>query len=121
MPLSSSSADTRSHPAACTVGPIAAVREASPSPACEGDTITFSYTPNEGPLAGQNPYLGILGEGVFPMADNGGTWTYVPTPDADGFDAAVTDIRFTPTAGPMNASGGGGDPYFELTIHAQIQ
>ena len=32
-------------------------------------------------------------------SDNGATWTYAPTPNADGVDPAVTDIRINPKGG----------------------
>ncbi len=52
--------------------------------------------------------------------DNGATWSYTPTPNADGFDSSITDIRLLPI-GIMNASSASGSPYFELSIQAQIQ
>lgn len=52
-------------------------------------------------------------------SDNGTTWTYTPTPDADGFDASVTHIRLKPS-GSMNPDTGT-DPYFELRFRARLQ
>ena len=50
--------------------------------------------------------------------DNGVTWTYVPVPDANGYDAAVTTLRLRPKGTmPGNA---GGDPYFELRFRVTI-
>ena len=50
--------------------------------------------------------------------DNGATWTYVPVPDADGYDAAVTTLRMRPKGTmPGNA---GGDPYFELRFRVTV-
>ena len=40
--------------------------------------------------------------------DGGVTWTYVPVPDANGYDAAVTTLRLRPK-GTMPGNGGG-DP-----------
>jgi hypothetical protein len=51
--------------------------------------------------------------------DNGATWTYVPTLDADGCDAAVTNIRMQPK-GTMPGNGGG-DPYFELRFRVVVR
>lgn len=51
--------------------------------------------------------------------DNAATWTYVPTPDANGFDPAVTHIRLRPQ-GPMNGAGGG-DPYFEVVFRMRLE
>ena len=51
--------------------------------------------------------------------DNGATWVYVPTPDADGCDIAVTHIRMQPK-GTMPGNGGG-DPYFELRFRVVVR
>ena len=50
--------------------------------------------------------------------DGGVTWTYVPVPDANGYDAAVTALRLRPK-GTMPGNGGG-DPYFELRFRVTI-
>jgi hypothetical protein len=50
--------------------------------------------------------------------DSGATWTYVPVPDADGYDAAVTTLRLRPK-GTMPGNGGG-DPYFELRFRVVV-
>jgi parallel beta-helix repeat protein len=49
--------------------------------------------------------------------DGGATWVYVPVPDANGYDAAVTDIRMRPK-GLM--PGGVGGPNFELQFHVMV-
>jgi hypothetical protein len=50
--------------------------------------------------------------------DAGVTWTYVPVPDANGYDAAVTALRLRPKGTmPGNA---GGDPYFELRFRVTV-
>ncbi len=50
--------------------------------------------------------------------DGGVTWTYVPVPDANGYDAAVTTLRLRPKGTmPGNA---GGDPYFELRFRVTV-
>jgi hypothetical protein len=49
--------------------------------------------------------------------DGGATWTYVPVPDANGYDAAVTDIRLRPK-GVM--AGGVGGPNFELQFRVLV-
>jgi hypothetical protein len=51
--------------------------------------------------------------------DNGVTWTYVPTPDADGCDGAITHIRLQPK-GTMPGNGGG-DPYFEMRFRVMVR
>jgi hypothetical protein len=50
--------------------------------------------------------------------DGGSTWTYVPVPDVNGFDAAITTLRFRPK-GTMPGNGGG-NPYFELRFRLTI-
>jgi parallel beta-helix repeat protein len=50
--------------------------------------------------------------------DNGATWTYVPVPDANGYDAAVTTLRLRPQ-GTMPGNGGG-NPYFELRFRVKV-
>jgi hypothetical protein len=50
--------------------------------------------------------------------DGGTTWTYVPVPDANGYDAAVTHLRLRPKGTmPGNA---GGDPWFELRFRVTV-
>jgi hypothetical protein len=51
--------------------------------------------------------------------DGGVTWGYVPTPDADGCDAAVTHLRVRPT-GAMAANSGSGEPSFELQLRVRV-
>jgi uncharacterized repeat protein (TIGR01451 family) len=50
--------------------------------------------------------------------DNGGTWTYTPTPDASGFDALVTNIRVRPQ-GSM-AAAGASNPSFTITFRIKV-
>jgi len=50
----------------------------------------------------------------------GAPYTYVPVPDAQGFDPLVTGIRVNPT-GVMNASAGGNDPSFNLLISIRVE
>lgn len=40
---------------------------------------------------------GNMSDSLSFSADNGATWTYVPSADADGCDAAVTNIRVQPS------------------------
>ena len=62
-----------------------------------GTDVTFSNQPGGGP-----PY------------------TYVPTPDAEGFDASVTGLRIAPT-GSMNAAASGNTPSFNVTLRIRIE
>ena len=50
--------------------------------------------------------LNSLTDDVDFSNDGGTTWTYVPVPDANGYDAAVTDVRLRPK-GTMPGNGGG--------------
>lgn len=52
--------------------------------------------------------------------DNGGSWTYTPVPDVDGYDASVTNIRVNPK-GVMRASNGTDDPTFTLRFQVRVQ
>jgi hypothetical protein len=82
-------------------GPIAFVN-GSPSSA-----LTFTFTA-----------LNSLTDDVDFSNDSGATWTYVPVPDANGYDAAVTTLRLRPKGTmPGNA---GGDPYFELRFRVLV-
>jgi uncharacterized repeat protein (TIGR01451 family) len=47
-----------------------------------------------------------------------GPWTYVPVPDADGFDGAVRAMRVAP-GGTMNAAGGG-NPSFTIQFRVRL-
>jgi len=50
-------------------------------------------------------------------SDGGTTWTYAPTADAEGCDAAVTDIRMR----PKGTMPGGGNPNFELQFRVLVK
>ncbi|OQX63498.1 MAG: hypothetical protein B5M56_02760, partial [Desulfococcus sp. 4484_241] len=52
--------------------------------------------------------------------DNGATYTYVPTPDADSCDSAVTNIRVNPK-GQMDGASGGNQPSFQLRFRVQVK
>ena len=47
--------------------------------------------------------LGSTTDDLEFSSDGGATWTYVPTPDANGVDSAVTGIRVNPK-GVFNAN-----------------
>jgi hypothetical protein len=51
--------------------------------------------------------------------DGGVSWTYVPTADAQGCDAAITHIRMRPK-GTM-AGQGAGSPSFELSFQVVVK
>jgi uncharacterized repeat protein (TIGR01451 family) len=48
-----------------------------------------------------------------------GPWSYVPVPDANGFDAAVRAVRITP-AGVMNGAAGANNPSFTVSFRIRI-
>jgi len=48
-----------------------------------------------------------------------GPWGYPPSPDANGFDAAVRAVRISP-AGVMSAAGGG-SPAFTIQFRVRIK
>lgn len=52
--------------------------------------------------------------------NNGSTWTYVPTPDATGFDSNVTNIKIT-MSGTMNSANNGNNPSFSLKFKVKIK
>ena len=82
-------------------GPVAFVN-GSPSSA-----LTWTYTA-----------LNSTTDDVDFSNDNGATWTYVPVPDANGYDAAVTTLRMRPK-GTMPGNGAG-DPWFELRFRVTV-
>jgi hypothetical protein len=51
---------------------------------------------------------------------NGSTYTHIPTPDADGYDAAVTHVRVSP-AGTFAASDGSNHPAFSLVFRVKVK
>ncbi|MBI5562575.1 MAG: DUF11 domain-containing protein [Deltaproteobacteria bacterium] len=51
--------------------------------------------------------------------DGGTTWTYTPVPDADGYDAAVTNIAVSLT-NSFNAASGGNNPSFSLKFRVRV-
>ena len=80
-----------------------------------GDPIVFI----DGPIASGLAYSYAADVTFSDQPGGGAPFTYVPTPDANGYDAAVTGMRIAPT-GTMNASGGGGDPSFEITFRVRV-
>jgi uncharacterized repeat protein (TIGR01451 family) len=69
-----------------------------------GSGLTYTYTS-----------LSSKTDRIDFSSDGGATWTYVPVPDASGCDAAVTNIRVTPS-GTMN-----GSSYFSLRFRIQVK
>src|SRR5574341_792780 len=54
------------------------------------------------------------------QAGGGAPYTYTPSPDADGFDAAVTGMRINPT-GTMSGASGGNNSSFSLMFKAKVK
>ncbi len=51
--------------------------------------------------------------------DGGNTWSYTPTPNAEGYDPAITHVRVR-LRGAMSANSGGDDPGFELRWRVRV-
>jgi trimeric autotransporter adhesin len=52
--------------------------------------------------------------------NNGASWDYVPSADGDGYDNAITHIRFRPS-GQMNADIGSDSPWFEVMFEVGVK
>lgn len=50
----------------------------------------------------------------------GAPYNYIPIPDAQGFDPAVTGFRVNPQ-GAMNAASGGNNPSFNILMRVRIE
>ena len=72
-----------------------------------GSALTWTFTA-----------LNSLTDDLDFSSDNGATWTYVPVPDANGYDAAVTDIRMRPKG--LMPGQGSGSPNFELQFRVIV-
>ncbi|MEO1034948.1 MAG: hypothetical protein AAFX44_05235 [Pseudomonadota bacterium] len=62
---------------------------------------------------------GLTIAGIEYSDDDGASFGYVPTGDANGFDAAVTDVRIT-LAGTLPGIGIAGEPTFSLALAARV-
>ncbi|MCG2595271.1 DUF11 domain-containing protein [Ramlibacter sp. XY19] len=72
-------------------------------------TLTFSYTS-----------LSSTTDDLEFSSDDGATWTYVPVPDASGFDAAVTNLRVKPRGRMVGWSGAGAYPGFSFSFKVRL-
>ncbi|MFQ5982589.1 MAG: hypothetical protein ACE5KS_04355, partial [Woeseiaceae bacterium] len=81
-----------------------------------GDPIVFV----DGPVASGLGYVFTNDVEFSNQIGGGPPFIYVPTPDVDGFDSAVTDIRVVPT-GSMNAASGGNFPSFRILLRLRVQ
>jgi len=81
-----------------------------------GDPITFV----DGPIASGLSYSYATDVTFSNQGDGGAPYNYVPTPDAQGFDPAVTGIQIMPT-GTMNAATPGNNPSFNILVRIRIE
>lgn len=70
--------------------------------------LTYTYT-----------NLASTTDNLYFSNDNGTTYTYIPTPDANGYDANVTNIKIVPQ-GLMNPSSGSPSPSFTIQFKVKI-
>ena len=64
--------------------------------------------------------LGDTNDDVAFSDDGGATFDYTPTPDANGIDVGVTNIRINPK-GTFQGNTGAGDPSMQLGIKTVVQ
>ena len=64
--------------------------------------------------------LGNTSDSLSFSNDNGATYTYIPSPDAEGVDTTVTNIRIS-TLGQFLASSGSGNPSFVILFRVKVQ
>lgn len=73
----------------------------------------------DGPTASGLTFNAATSVGYSNAPGGGAPWTYVPVPDAAGFDAAVTGVRITPI-GTMAGATGAGNPGFTVRFRVKI-
>ena len=81
-----------------------------------GDPIVFV----DGPVSSGLSFNYATDVTFSNQAGGGPPYTYVPSPDADGFDPAVTGMRISPT-GIMNPTVGSNTPSFNVNVRVRIQ
>lgn len=81
-----------------------------------GDPISFT----DGATPSGLGYNYATDVGYSNQPGGGAPYDYVPSPDPQGFDPAVTGYRVAPT-GSMNAAGGGNSPSFNITLRVRIE
>jgi hypothetical protein len=70
-------------------------------------------------MSSQFTSLDSTTDGISFSNNNGSTYAYTPTPDANGYDANVTHLRVLP-AGAFAASDGTNHPAFSLVFRVQV-
>lgn len=81
-----------------------------------GDPIVFA----DGPVPSGLSYNYASDVTFSNQAGGGPPYNYVPSPDADGFDPAITGYRISPT-GIMNPTVGANTPSFNIRLRVRIQ
>ncbi len=81
-----------------------------------GDPLVFS----DGPVASGLSYSFATDVTFSNQPGGGAPYNYLPTPDAQGFDPAVTGYRVNPT-GPVNAASGGNFPSFSILLSVRVR
>lgn len=81
-----------------------------------GDPVTFA----DGPIASGLSFNYAANVTFSNQVGGGAPYTYVPVPDAAGFDPAVTGMRIAPT-GTMSGAVNGSSPSFTVTLRARIE
>jgi uncharacterized repeat protein (TIGR01451 family) len=81
-----------------------------------GDPITFV----DGSVASGLSYSFATDVTFSNQAGGGAPFNYIPAPDADGFDPAVTGFRVNPS-GAMNGAVGSNIPGFNIRLRVRVQ
>ena len=81
-----------------------------------GDPIVFI----DGPVSSGLAYSYATDVTFSNQVGGGPPYTYVPTPDGQGFDPAVTGVRINPT-GVMNATVGSNVPSFNIRLQVRVE
>lgn len=81
-----------------------------------GDPIVFS----DGTVPSGLSYSYASDVTFSNQVGGGPPYNYIPTPDAQGFDSAITGYRVNP-GGSMNAASGGNFPTFNLLLSVRVQ
>ncbi len=81
-----------------------------------GDPVVFI----DGPVSSGLAYTYATDVSYSNQPGGGPPYSYTPSPDADGFDPAVTGFRFAP-GGSMNAASGGDNPSFNIRFTTRVE
>ncbi len=81
-----------------------------------GDPVQFV----DGPTSSGLTYNFATDVTFSDQPGGGAPFNYIPVPDADGFDPAVTGLRINP-GGSMNGSSGDNDPSFNIRFRVRVE